>query len=131
MGTGHSSKPQHLLHFHRTHLNKLWVFQPKTETFSCFPVFKESGPFFFGNMETISVPPLNTIFVIGGSGFSEDPKHQRLDDYADRPIEVITHYLLPHHPKSDPKTPSKFAKNHKNSIFQIFKKINKKSKTVV
>lgn len=90
MGGNSSSKEGHLLHFHKSHENKLWTFFSQTETFSCFPVFRDNGPFFFGNLETISVPPINTIFVVGGSGFRENPEHQRLDDYEDRLIEVRT-----------------------------------------
>lgn len=84
------SQVGHLLHFHKMDENKLWVFQPKTEKFLCYPVFRESGPFFFGSFETISIPNLNYIFVIGGSTYRAPPEHVNIDEYERRLVDVKT-----------------------------------------
>lgn len=87
MGGG-GSKIGHLLHYHKPDENKLWVFHPKSEKFLCYPVFMETGPFFFGSLETISIPSLNSIFVIGGSTYRTNPDHQRIDEMDNRLVEV-------------------------------------------
>lgn len=63
-----------MLHNHRLDENRLWLFVPSTEKYSCFPVFTETGPFFFGNLETISVPSMSRVYVVGGTGFKKQPE---------------------------------------------------------
>lgn len=66
MGGKQSKSDKHLLHYHRPDENKLWLYMPNNEKFRCFPVYYQGSPFFFGGLESISVPPLGAIFVIGG-----------------------------------------------------------------
>lgn len=73
-------KHKHLLHYHRTDENKLWVFYPDSEIYTCFPVYSTKGPFFFANYETISIPSLNAIYVVGGSGFQGEPTYSMTED---------------------------------------------------
>lgn len=74
MGNSPQQKPKHVLHYHRLDENKLWLFYPDTEMYNCFAAHTNTGPFFFGDMETIGVPSANAIFVIGGSGFRTVPQ---------------------------------------------------------
>jgi hypothetical protein len=68
-------KEKHMLHYHRMDENCLWVFYPDNEQYMCYPVHSQAGPFFFGSLETVSVPNLNSIFVIGGSELSRMPDY--------------------------------------------------------
>lgn len=72
---GKGSKPKHVLHYHRIEENTLWLFYPEKEQYVCYPVQSKTGPFFFGNLETVSVPSLNTIFVVGGAGLRSVPDY--------------------------------------------------------
>lgn len=75
MGNKKAKPEGHILHYHRLDENKLWVFYPSNERYDCFPVFTEDEvPFFFGNLETVSVPYMNRIFIIGGTGFKSMPQ---------------------------------------------------------
>jgi len=73
-------KAKHILHFHRLDENKLWLFYPESESYSCYPVYNQNGPFFFGNLETVGVPSLNSIFIIGGTGFRAQPQFIYTED---------------------------------------------------
>lgn len=77
---GKGSKPKHMLHYHRIEENTLWLFYPSKEEYVCYPVHTKSGPFFFGSLETVSVPNLNAIFVIGGAGLRSVPDYSVKDD---------------------------------------------------
>ena len=73
MGNKKVKPESHILHYHRLDENKLWVFYPRSEKYDCFPVFSQTGPFFFGNLETVSVPHINRVYIIGGTGFKKMP----------------------------------------------------------
>lgn len=73
-GSKAAKKEDHLLHYHKLDENKLWVFYPSSEKYECYPVFREEEPFFFGNLETISVPQMSRIYIVGGSYFKQVPK---------------------------------------------------------
>jgi len=66
MGGKQGKSEKHMLHYHRPDENKLWLYLPNREVFKCYPCFMKDIPFFFGGVETISVPPLGAIFVVGG-----------------------------------------------------------------
>lgn len=83
MGNKGSGSEKHLLHYHKLDENKLWVFYPRNENYAVYPVFTETGPFFFGNLETISVPSLNRIYVVGGTGFKKMPEFTTGDNTED------------------------------------------------
>lgn len=74
------AKPKHMLHYHRMDENCLWVFYPENEQYMCYPVNSQAGPFFFGSLETVSVPSMNSIFVIGGSELSRMPDYSFRED---------------------------------------------------
>jgi hypothetical protein len=73
MGGSASSGP-HILHHYKSHENKLWIFEPVNERFYCFPVMTELSPFFFANIESISVPQEKAIFIIGGMYLQKPPE---------------------------------------------------------
>lgn len=99
---GKGSKPKHVLHYHRMEENTLWLFYPAKEEYLCYPVYSKSGPFFFGSLETVSVPSLNAIYIIGGSGlrstpeytFKDDPFNARLGDKGleDKPLKYTVRH---------------------------------------
>lgn len=66
MGLGGSKLDKHIQHYHRPDENKLWMYAPTKETLKCYSVRKGENPFFFGGLQSISVPDLGAIFVIGG-----------------------------------------------------------------
>ena len=68
MGWAQSKNDSHMLHYYKKNENKLWIFEPFHERFYCFPCFMENGPFFFGGIESISVPREDCIYFIGGMG---------------------------------------------------------------
>jgi hypothetical protein len=70
MGQDHSkyySSP-HLLHYTRIYENKLWVFNPlgsSTAEMVCLQVYRDSQPYIFGAIESISTHD-GKVLVIGG-----------------------------------------------------------------
>lgn len=80
-GSGSGKKENHIVHYHKLDENKLWVFYPSSELYECYPVFIGDQPFFFGNLETVSVSKKNRIYIVGGTYFKESPKY-RLNDSA-------------------------------------------------
>ena len=66
MGGGSSKIDKHVLHHHRPKDNRLWMYMPNQELFKCYSVFKGNHPLFFGGLETVMVPDLGAVFVIGG-----------------------------------------------------------------
>lgn len=75
-GKSSQKKEKHLLHYNKLDENKLWVFYPRSEKYECYPVFREEKPFFFGNLETVSIASKNRIYIIGGSYFKEQPEYR-------------------------------------------------------
>lgn len=75
MGSAKAKPEKHILHYHKLDENKLWVFFPSEELYKVYPVFTETGPFFFGNLETISIPGMNRVYIIGGTGFKKMPEY--------------------------------------------------------
>lgn len=80
MGNKKATPEKHILHYHKLDENKLWVFYPSTEYYDCFPVFFQEKPFFFGNLETVSIPGVNRVYIVGGSGFKRMPEFSQGGD---------------------------------------------------
>lgn len=66
MGAGSSKLEKHILQYYRPEENKLWMYMPNQELFKCYSVFKDEYPFFFGALESVVVPDVGAIFLIGG-----------------------------------------------------------------
>lgn len=66
MGAKNAKADAHVLHYHKADENKLWMYFPSAEKFRCYPVMYKGTPFFFGGLETISVPAAGAVFVVGG-----------------------------------------------------------------
>lgn len=66
MGAGSSKLDKHILQHHRPNENKLWMYMPNQELFKCYSVSKEGVPFFFGALESVVVPDVGAVFVMGG-----------------------------------------------------------------
>lgn len=86
MGTGGSKSETHYLHYHRPDENKLWLYAPVRETLKCYSVRKEEHPFFFGGLESISVPDLGAVFVIGGLWSDDTQVNELLKKYQNGEI---------------------------------------------
>ena len=65
----------HVLHFHKPDENRIYLFDTNYERLFCYPVYKEYRPFFFGGMETISIPKRQCLYIIGGLEVKEDAKY--------------------------------------------------------
>lgn len=95
MGFG-QSKDQHTQHYYKPDENKLWIFDPHTERFYCFPCVFESKPFFFLDLQSISVPQDNSIYFIGGKYAKYKDGHK--SDTAIRSLSDMvkdTHWYYP------------------------------------
>ena len=80
MGIAGSKSDKHFLHYHRTDENKLWLYTPNQETFKCYSIFKDEHPFFFGGLETISVPEMGAVFTVGGLWADNTTIHKLLEE---------------------------------------------------
>jgi hypothetical protein len=80
-GSKAAKKEDHIMHYHKMDENKLWVFYPSSELYECYPVFRDEKPFFFGNLETVSIPQLSRVYIIGGSYFKSVPDFAQNIDY--------------------------------------------------
>jgi hypothetical protein len=114
MGGSASSGP-HILHHYKPHENKLWIFEPVNERFYCFPVMTDLSPFFFANIESISVPQEKAIFIIGGMYLQKPPEFVFSDI---KPTFDALKPSYPDHPNAsqtpDPDTPSQDSDDFSN-----------------
>ena len=80
LGKKEPKKETYILHYHRLDENRLWVFYPKYESYDCYPVLHGTNPFFFGNLETISIPHYNRIYIVGGQWFKQQPSFRHVTE---------------------------------------------------
>ena len=112
MGFG-QSKNQHLQHYYKPDENKLWIFDPNDERFYCFPCFFENKPFFFLDLQSISVAQDNMIYFIGGKyakskdGYKYDNSIRALAD-----MEKDVHWFYPSNSKKKKLEVPKFCEKN-------------------